>query len=142
MNEELHIRWGWLKFMYIYTILGAGGFGLGIVLFPKMLQSMFAWPSQDPILFGAYGSVLIGFGILSALGLRDPLKFIPVLLFQLCYKLIWFLFVFIPVALQGDLPMYRVMLAFIFATYVIGDFIAIPFPYLLKKAADNPPVNQ
>ena len=35
MNHETKIRWGWLKFMYTYTLIGAGNFGLGI-LFPRI----------------------------------------------------------------------------------------------------------
>lgn len=27
MSQELKVRWGWLKGMYIYTIIGAGGLG-------------------------------------------------------------------------------------------------------------------
>ena len=27
MSKEPQIRWGWLKFMYVYTIVTAGGFG-------------------------------------------------------------------------------------------------------------------
>lgn len=31
-NQNINIRWGWLKIMYWYTIIGAGGFGLGIIV--------------------------------------------------------------------------------------------------------------
>lgn len=57
MTQDDTIRWGWLKEMYIYTIFGAGGFGLGIILMPKVMISIFSWPSQDPIVFGITGSV-------------------------------------------------------------------------------------
>jgi len=36
MPEEHKIRYGWLKAMYIYTIVGAGGFGLGIIVMPTI----------------------------------------------------------------------------------------------------------
>jgi molybdopterin-binding protein len=32
MSKDINVRWGWLKGMYIYTIVGAGGVGLGIIL--------------------------------------------------------------------------------------------------------------
>ncbi len=35
MSKEFNVRWGWLKGMYIYTIVGAGRFGLGIIFVPK-----------------------------------------------------------------------------------------------------------
>jgi hypothetical protein len=44
MSKNTKIRWGWLKGMYIYTIVGAGGFGLGIIIMPDVMRSIFAWP--------------------------------------------------------------------------------------------------
>jgi hypothetical protein len=35
MENQIKIRYGWLKGMYIYTILGAGLSGLGMILMPK-----------------------------------------------------------------------------------------------------------
>lgn len=65
MNSDMNIRWGWLKIMYWYTIIGAGGFGLAMVLFPETIRSLFKWPSQDPIVYGVTGSVWVAFGVLS-----------------------------------------------------------------------------
>ena len=96
MSKESQIRWGWLKFMYVYTIFTAGGFGLGMVFVPDIVISMFKFPSQDPIVLGAFGCMLISSAILAILGLRSPLKFVPLLLFQLCYKSIWFVGVLLP----------------------------------------------
>lgn len=130
MNNTGMIRWNWLKGMYIYTIAGAGGFGLGIVLIPDTMRAIFAWPTQDPIVFGVSGSVYLAFALLSILGLRDPLKFSPVLLLQLGYKTIWFLGVILPLLLTGKLPGYALLHVVIFATYIAGDLVAIPFSYL------------
>lgn len=44
MFEDGNVRWGWLKFMYIYTIVGAGGFVLGIIVIPNARKSVFRWP--------------------------------------------------------------------------------------------------
>ena len=133
MSKDLKVRWGWLKFMYIYTIVGAGGFGLGMVFVPDVVISMLKFPSQDPIVFGAFGCMLISSGILAILGLRSPLKFVPLLLFELCYKTIWFLGVLIPFLLVNELQTYVVIFIVIFASYIIGDLIAIPFSYLFAK---------
>ena len=136
MSEEINVRWGWLKFMYIYTIIGAGGFGLGIIFIPNTMISIFGWPNQDPIVFGVVGSVYISFGLLSILGLKAPLKFVPVLLLQLSYKSIWFVGVIIPLLVTGKLQMYAIIFIIIFASYIIGDLIAIPFSYLFSKEND------
>ena len=89
MPEKNRINFGRLKFMYLYTIIGAGGFGLGILLIPNTMISLFRWPDQDPVVFGITGSVYLAFAIVSLFGLRSPLKFSPILLLQLFYKSIW-----------------------------------------------------
>jgi hypothetical protein len=137
MSNNENIRWGWLKFMYLYTIIGAGGFGLGMLLFPGIIQSLFRFPAQDPIVFGIAGSVYAGFGLVSILGLRSPLKFVPVLLLQLCYKTLWLLVVIVPLFVSGQFPVYATTLLVIFVTYVIGDCIAIPFSYIFSKRTNS-----
>lgn len=121
--------------MYLYTILGAGACGLGIVLAPDLAKAMFRWPGHEPIAFGIVGSVYVAFAVLSVLGLRDPLRFAPVLLLQLCYKSVWLIAVVLPLLIKGRFPGYGLLTAVIFATYIIGDLIAIPFPYLLAPAS-------
>lgn len=136
MSKDVRVRWGWLKGMYLYTIFGAGGFGLGIIIMPDVVRSMFSWPAQDPNIFGICGSVYFAFGLLSILGLRSPLKIAPVLLFQLTYKLVWFIGVIFPLLFGDKLPPHAIVLIVIFATYLIGDLIAIPFSYLIAKQED------
>jgi len=137
MPKELKVRWGWLKAMYIYTIIGAGGVGLGIVVMPDGMRSIFGFPSQDPIVFGLCGSVYVAFGLLSILGLLSPLKFSPILLLQLCYKVVWFIGVILPILFAGKFPNYALIYVVVFATYVIGDLIAIPFSYVFAKQSDR-----
>lgn len=137
MSNVVNVRWGWLKFMYIYTILGAGGLGLGIITIPKAIISMFGLPNGDPITLGITGSVYLAFGLLSIIGLRAPLKFAPILLLQLCYKVVWFVGVILPLLVAGKLPFYAIPLAIIFATYIIGDFIAIPFSHIFAKQSGS-----
>ena len=121
MENNNSVRWGWLKAMYIYTIVGAGGFGLGIIVIPKVMLSIFGWPNQDPIVYGVTGSVYLSFALLSILGLRAPLKFVPVLLLQLSYKVVWFIGVIIPILLAGKFPLYAILHVIIFASFIIGD---------------------
>jgi hypothetical protein len=137
MSNNINVRWGWLKVMYIYTIVGAGGFGLGIIVIPNIMRSIFRWPTQDPIVYGAAGSLWLAFGLVAILGLRAPLKFVPLLLLQLCYKCIWLVGVFLPLLVIGKFPMYGILHLVIFVSYIIGDLIAIPFPYVFAKQTDQ-----
>jgi hypothetical protein len=120
--------------MYLYTIIGAGGFGLGILLFPDLIAAALGLPEQDPITYGVTGSVYLAFAILSVFGLKAPLKFVPVLMMQLCYKSIWFVGVIVPMVVSGRFPGYAILPAVIFASYIIGDLIAIPFKYVFSGA--------
>jgi hypothetical protein len=133
MSVEINVRWGWLKFMYIYTIVGAGALGLAIIVVPEVIKSVLGWPFEEPIASGIVGSVYIAFGILSIFGLRSPLKFAPILLLQLFYKSIWFIGVILPLLVAGRLPNYAIFISIIFATYIVGDLIAIPFSYVFAK---------
>jgi len=137
MSKDINVRWGWLKGMYIYTIVGAGGFGLGIIIMPDVMRSIFGWPGQDPIVLGVSGSVYLAFALLSILGLRSPLKFAPILLLQLCYKVVWFIGVLLPILFAGKFQTYALLYVVIFATYIIGDLIAIPFSYVFAKQSDQ-----
>ena len=137
MSREMNVRWGWLKGMYILTIIHAGGSGLGLILIPSTIRSIFGWPSQDPIVFGICGSVWVAFGLLSILGLRSPLKFSPLLLLQLTYKVVWFVGVILPALIAGNFPAYAAGYVFFFAIYIIGDLIAIPFSYVFAKESDR-----
>jgi len=136
MSKDFKVRWGWLKGMYIYTIL-VGLFGLGMIAMPETIKSILGWPVKEPIAFGIIGSVYLSFGLLSMLGLRSPLKFLPVLLLQLCYKLILFIGVLLPLLFTNKFPSFAISMSIIFATYIIGDLIAIPFSYIFTKESNQ-----
>jgi len=110
---------------------------LGMIIMPEFMKSLFGWPNQDPIVLGICGSVYFAFALLSILGLRSPLKFAPVLLLQLSYKVVWFVGVILPILFTGKFPCYAVLYVLIFATYIIGDLIAIPFSCVFAKEADR-----
>lgn len=133
MARESKIRYGWIKIMYGYTIIGAGLSGLGMILFPEKMITLNNFAPQDPIMFGVVASVWLAFGVLSVFGLGSPLKFLPVLLMQLFYKSIWIIGVVFPLAFQGKLSPNDVVFVMGMLTYVIGDLIAIPFPYIFSR---------
>ncbi|MCJ7832857.1 MAG: hypothetical protein MUQ20_00535, partial [Deltaproteobacteria bacterium] len=86
---------------------------------------------------GIVGSVYLSFGLLSILGLRSPLKFAPILLLQLSYKVVWFIGVLLPILFTGKFQTYALPYVVIFATYIIGDLLAIPFSYVFAKQPDQ-----
>ena len=136
MSKDFKIRWGWLKGMYLYTIL-VGLLGLGMIVMPKTVKLILGWPVEEPIAFGIIGSIYLSSAPLSILGLRSPLKFVPILLLQLCYKLIWFIGVVLPLLVNAKFPSYAILMAIIFVTFIIGDLIAIPFSYIFTKESNQ-----
>ena len=133
MSEQIRIRWGWLKGMYVYTIAVAGFLGLGIIVMPEVIRTKLPWPVAEPTAFGVVGSIYVACGLLAILGLRSPLKFVPLLLLQLFYKSVWFIGVALPLCVSGVFPSYALPMAIIFATFIVGDLIAIPFSYIFAK---------
>ena len=133
MSNDIKIRWGWLKIMYWYTILGAGCLGLAMVVVPETVRSIFGWPVQDPIVYGVTGCVWLAFGLLSILGLKSPLKFVPILLMQLTYKSVWLIGVVLPLLISGEFPSYAILHVVVMGSYIIGDLVAIPFSYVFSK---------
>ena len=135
--QQNKIHFGRLKFLYLYTIIGAGGFGLGIIFMPDLVRSLLRMPVQDPVTFGITGGVYLAFGILSIFGLKSPLKFVPVLFLQLLYKTIWLIGVILPLLLKGQLQLYGILITVIFLTYIIADLFSIPFGYLFSSVDEN-----
>jgi hypothetical protein len=133
MEYSTSVRKGWLKAMYLWTLAGAGGFGLGMLAVPGKLQAILAFPPQDPVMFKVYGCVLLAAGLLAIPALGSPMKFVPLLLLQLVYKPIWIAVVAAPLFLKGRFPLYVVVITGVFLTYIIGDLIAIPFRDFCSK---------
>jgi hypothetical protein len=142
MISDYTIRWRWLRAMYIYTAVIAGGMGLAMILVPGRVQSMSGMPAQDPVAFGLNGSLFLAFGLVALAGLRAPLKYCPLLLMELLYKMIWFAGVVVPLMLRGEFPQSATVQAVIFATFIAGDLVAIPFRYLFAgDVASRPPAS-
>ena len=132
-GKAVKIHYNWMRIMYAYTIVVAGGIGLLYLISPSTFMSLCGFPSEEPIFAGVAASVWVAFALVAILGLWSPLKFVPVLLMQLTYKLIWFIAVIIPSAIGGYLPSYSLPIVAVFATFIIGDLIAIPFSYIFAK---------
>ena len=138
MSQALNVHRGWLKAMYIYTIVGAGCVGLGILLAPEYVRLTLGLPQQERVIsFGVVGSVYFSFALLSLLGLRSPLKYAPILFLQLSYKSVWMVAVIVPAVLAGNFPGYAILPVAIYATYIIGDLKAIPFSYLFASESNR-----
>ncbi len=122
-----------LKIGFLYTFVTTIPTGLLVLFAPGLFFSLSDMPIQDQYIFGIAGSMWIAFGISSFLGLRNPEKFVPVLLMQFLYKVIWILVVAGPLLLTGLVRMYAILFVVMFISYIIIDIIVIPWSELLEK---------
>lgn len=122
----------WLKIMYSLTIVIAGVVGAMLLISPSSTQMIFN--SDCPqILSGLIGSIYLAFALISAFGLRDPIKFAPLLLMQLIYKSIWLCFIALPLLIENKISSEIVPLMVVFLVVIIGDAIATPFRLIFRQ---------
>ena len=121
------------KLMYIYTIITTIIFGLSIIVVPGLWFSLTDLTLQNQYIFGIVGSVWLAFGISSIFGLRNPMKFIAVLVLQFIYKVVWIFLVFLPQVIISGPSLISVILLITFLTFIIPDIFIIPWNDLLKK---------
>ena len=132
-NIDLKLK---LKIMYILTIVLAGGIGLIMLISPSFAMTLFSQPAQDLYIYGVAAAIWTTFGLLAILGLRDPIKYMPILLFQFIYKLIWIFAVFLPNVVVGGLRFDTITPLLVFILFIVGDFLTLPFKDFFEKKPD------
>ena len=106
---------------------------LGSSVWPAIFNHVGAWDPVKGVAFSFWAAL----SALSVLGLRYPLKMLPLLLLQMLYKSIWL----IVVALPMWSAVHSTELAKAMIMGIPVDLIAIPWPYVLanyvKKRGDR-----
>ncbi|MGY1680529.1 hypothetical protein [Geodermatophilus sp. SYSU D01176] len=74
------------------------GIGLAVVKWPVVI----GYDDSLPLYEGVVAVLLTALSILALLGLRYPVRLLPVLLFECLWKLIWLPVVALPAVLAGD----------------------------------------
>jgi len=75
------------------------GVGLAIVKWTQLIHHDDSWPLFE----GVVACILTAMSLLAFLGLRYPVKLLPLLLFESAWKLIWLGIVALPKALGGTI---------------------------------------
>lgn len=116
--------------LYLMRLLYLGNLVfLGLDVWPRLINHVGAWDPVKGVAFSFWAAL----SALSGLGIRYPLKMLPVLLLQLLYKSIWLIAVYLPLRSAGqstDLTKVMVM-------GVVADLIVIPWPYVLATYVKN-----
>jgi hypothetical protein len=74
------------------------GIGLAIVKWPLVI----GYDSFTPLFEGVVHILLTAMGLLALLGLRYPVRLLPILLFETLWKLLWLGVVALPAAMAGE----------------------------------------
>ena len=93
MSEVSTLRLYLLRAGYLYIAVGLAIFELPALLNPENLSRL------DKVVL----SVLLAMALLAVLGLRYPLKMLPLLFFEFLWKAIWLLAFGLPLVLAGQL---------------------------------------
>jgi hypothetical protein len=101
---------------------------LGFDAFPELIRLAGSWDPLKGVAFSCWATL----ALLSALGVRYPLKMVPLLLFQFVYKVIWLVAIYLPgmATATGLLP--------IMAGGALVDLAVIPWPYVLATFVRAP----
>ena len=84
-----------------------------------------------PLYEGVTLCILVAMSLLAVLGLRYPVKLLPVLLFESAWKLLWLGLVALPKAIAGDLDKATSDIAFN-CSFVILILAVIPWPHVWR----------
>ena len=79
-----------------YLVLGLG---LAVVKWPELISHDSSWPVMDGVVL----CLLTALSLLAFLGLRYPVRMLPILLFESAWKLIWLSVVALPRLTAGDM---------------------------------------
>ena len=93
MSEVSTLRLYLLRAMYVFTVVG-----LAIEKLPALLHPANLSPGDSVIL-----SVLGATALLAVVGIRYPIKMLPLLFFEFVWKAIWILVFGLPLLLSGGL---------------------------------------
>jgi hypothetical protein len=120
-----------LRAMYLLIVVG-----LGAVIWPQVLNRHAPWELNQ----GVVACMLAAFSLMALLGLRYPLQMLPVLFWELTWKLLWLFNVALPQWLNGTLDARTAQTAFDCSLVLLIPFV-IPWAYVhehyVRKAGDR-----
>jgi hypothetical protein len=113
-----------MKALYLLT-----GIGLGLSVWPEMIHPRKPWDPLDGVAFSFWAAL----SLLMLLGVRFPVRMLPLMLLQLFYKLTCLVGVGYPLWSAGHLDPAASELIKACAIGAALDLIVIPWPYVLDN---------
>lgn len=113
-----------LRAMYLLVSVG-----LILSVWPDVFSSIGRASDSHTVV----GAILVSFSLLALIGLRYPLKFLPILIFEFLWKLLWLLCFSVPAYLNESVDEYTVGTTFACAMGVILTPLVIPWRYAFNE---------
>jgi len=109
------------------------GVGLAIVKWPILIQSAPSLPVPE----GVVACLLTAMSLLAFLGLRYPVRMLPILLFEVTWKIIWIAAVAVPHLVSDDLTVAARDVLFN-CSFVVVILAVIPWRYAWRRYVRTP----
>ena len=104
------------------------GIGLAVVEWPTVV----AYDSSTPLYEGVVTVLLTAMSLLAFLGLRYPVRLLPILLFETLWKVIWLSVVALPAVAAGNVD--QAMGEAIFScSFVVVIVAVVPWRYVWQR---------
>ena len=108
-----------------YAVMGVG---LAVVRWPDVIGYDYSMPLYE----GVVAVLLTAMSLLAFLGLRYPVRLLPILLFESLWKLIWLSVVALPAVVAGEVD--AAMNETIFnCSLVVIVLAVVPWPYVWQR---------
>ncbi|AVP97277.1 hypothetical protein C7S18_08760 [Ahniella affigens] len=108
--------------------------GLTLVVWPGLLTHSDRWAAD----YGAQHALLSMIGVLAWLGIRYPQKMLPLLVFELGWKVLWWLFIGLPLLSHGKLEGEALQSAWEIGLGLIIIPPVLPWAYLYQQYLRQP----
>lgn len=106
--------------------------GLIVVKWPLLLQAAFM-----PVTDGAIVCILTAMSLLALLGLRYPIGMLPILLFEVIWKVLWLGVVALPHLVANDMDAATAEMLFTIL-FVVAILAVTPWDYVWKRYVKTP----
>lgn len=129
MNDVSLTRLYVLRATYLFV---AGG--LAFAIWPNIISHEPGWPLMNGVVACLLGAVSLG----ALLGLRYPLQMLPVLLFELVWKLLWLGAVALPLWAGGQMDARTMQTVWECLLGVVLVPLVVPWRYLIEHYVRQP----
>jgi len=109
------------------------GIGLALVKWPVVI----GYDRSTPLFEGVVAVLLTAMSLLAFLGLRYPVRMLPILLFECLWKLIWLAVVAVPAAVADDVDQ-AMKNVIVNCSLVVIILAVVPWRYVWQRYVTSP----